>query len=543
MTTTTPSWGIIGQGFCPRCNDPAVLMTHSLSRIHVPDYNWNQDEDVMCFACHHQCLNMLDRYTQPRNEEGFREGRSPYAEAIGELMLHAPNQSADFVDYYESLKLCACCGDHLLSDEAVGNRDRYRTVDAQSARTNADGSTIIVQIHQHCSITPSCCGVTYVGGWGSSYHTTEMTRFEGDLKCFDCVTRILKERNHTLAYSYFQCSHCESHELLDDDTHYRFRHASYCRTCYEDNVNTCDDCGDVYWYERGHDCSYDSDTSYELIHDYSYKPRPFFFGKQDNPDERLFFGIELEVEASGGNIDETSHLVQEALGERVYLKEDGSLNHGFEIVTHPHSLQSFQKEFEWQSFARFRRAGLRSWDTDTCGLHVHVSRDAFGEPYDYRTTRRNFISSRQSHELRFIKLIYDNQRQVERLAGRSSPSYANFADKNHLVRKVKYNATEGGRHSAVNTDNDNTLEVRVFKGSLIPERVLACIEFVHAGVEYTRNLRVVGSKAMVRTVDGKMRSTALSWLAFAGYVHQNVDTYPHLTALMVKTFENDYSVE
>ena len=132
MTTTTPSWGIIGQGFCPRCNDPAVLMTHSLSRIHVPDYNWNQDEDVMCFACHHQCLNMLDRYTQPRNEEGFREGRSPYAEAIGELMLYSPNQSADFVDYYESLKLCSCCGDHLLSDEVVGNRDRYRTVDAHT---------------------------------------------------------------------------------------------------------------------------------------------------------------------------------------------------------------------------------------------------------------------------------------------------------------------------------------------------------------------------------------------------------------------------
>lgn len=539
MTTTTPSWGIIGQGFCPRCNDPAVLMTHSLIRIEVPDYNWNQDEDVMCFPCHHQCLNTLERRTRPLNEDGFREGNSPYAHVIGELMLNVPSQRAEFLDYYESLKICACCGDHLLPDELTQGRDRYQTVNAQSSKD----STIIVQIHRHCSIVPDCCGVTYVGAWGASFHTTLLTCVEGELKCPTCLDTLLKERGHTLAYDYFQCNNCDSYEVLSDTTHYRFRHGSYCRGCYEENVYTCDDCGDVYWYERGHDCSYDSDTSYELIHDYSYKPRPFFFGKQDNPHERLFFGIELEVEAEGGNIDETSHLVQEALGERVYLKEDGSLNHGFEIVTHPHSLQSFQKEFEWHSFARFRRAGLRSWDTSTCGLHVHVSRDAFGEPYDYRTSARNIISSRQSHELRFMKLIYDNQRQVERLAGRSSPSYANFMDKNHLVRKVKFGATEGGRHAAVNTDNDNTLEVRVFKGSLIPERVLACIEFVHAGVEYTRNLRVVGSKAMVRTVDGKMRSTALSWLAFAGYVHQNVDTYPNLTALMVKTFENDYSVE
>lgn len=539
MTTTTPSWGIIGQGFCPSCSQPAVLLTHSLIRVQIPEYNWNRDEDVMCFSCHHQCLNTLERRTRPLNEDGFREGRSSYADAIGELMLTAPHHRTEFADFFGSLETCACCSEVLLPDEKTTNRRDYRTVNAQSGKD----STIIVQVHEQCSVTPDCCGVTYVGGWSSSYHRTEMTTIEGNVKCFNCTTALLKERGHTLAYNYFQCSNCDSHEVLDEDTHYRFRHASYCQGCYSDNVYTCDDCGEVYWYERGHDCSYDSDTSYELIHDYSYKPRPFFFGKQDNPHERLFFGIELEVEAEGGNIDETSHLVQNALGERVYLKEDGSLNHGFEIVTHPHSLQSFQKEFEWQSFARFRRAGLRSWDTSTCGLHVHVSRDAFGEPYDYRTSTRNIISSRQSHELRFMKLIYDNQRQVERLAGRSSPHYANFMDKSHLVRKVKYGATEGGRHAAVNTDNDNTLEVRVFKGSLIPERILACIEFVHAGVEYTRNLRVVGSKAMVRTVDGKMRSTALSWLAFAGYVHQNVDTYPNLTALMVKTFENDYSVE
>ena len=541
MTTTTPSWGIIGQGFCPRCSDPAVLLTHSLINITLPEYNWNQDEDVMCFACHHRSLNALERYTQARNDEGFREGRSPYADAIGELMLTAPHHRTEFADFFSSLETCACCSELLLPDElTIGVRERYKTVNAQSSQD----STIIVQIHRSCSIIADCCGVTYVDGWGDSTHRTEMTRIEGNLKCFNCTTALLKERGHNLANDYFQCSNCGSHEVLGDDTHYRFRHASYCRACYEENVYTCEDCGTIYWYERGHDCSYDNDeTSYELIHDYSYKPRPFFFGKQDNPHERLFFGIELEVEAEGGNIDETSHLVQEALGERVYLKEDGSLNHGFEIVTHPHSLQSFQLEFEWQSFARFRRAGLRSWDTSTCGLHVHVSRDAFGEPYDNRTAMRNIISSRQSHELRFMKLIYDNQRQVERLAGRSRPNYANFMDKSHLVRKVKYGATEGGRHAAVNTDNDNTLEVRVFKGSLVPERVLAYIEFVHAGVEYTRNLRVVGSKAMVRTVDGKMRSTALSWLAFAGYVHQNVDTYPNLTALMVKTFENDYSVE
>jgi hypothetical protein len=40
-------------------------------------------------------------------------------------------------------------------------------------------------------------------------------------------------------------------------------------------------------------------------------------------------------------------------------------------------------------------------------------------------------------------------------------------------------------------------------------------------------------------VGGKMRSTALSWLAFSGYISSNVETYPHLTAMMIKLFDSD----
>jgi hypothetical protein len=87
------------------------------------------------------------------------------------------------------------------------------------------------------------------------------------------------------------------------------------------------------------------------------------------------------------------------------------------------------------------------------------------------------------------------------------------------------------RHVAVNTENSETLEVRVFKGSLMPERVLGCIEFVHSGVEYTRNLKVTG------------KNHALSWLAYCGYVHTNQEQYPNLYALMLKTFNQERDIE
>lgn len=535
---THAEWGIIGTGLCGDCRSAEVLVTNSLANYSSPE--WEYPRLVACFSCHHSYLMRLVRHTRALNDEGFRldEETSPYSHVVGTLFQERPQEREEFREYFAGIPTCGCCSEALLPSDAENITPYYETVDAYDHTR-----TIIVQAHRKCTNIADCCGTSYIDAWSRT--GMRMIIFEGDKTCSICLELELKERGHVLSEDYYYCESCNSHENLETNRPARWNRSIYCRPCYDHNVFECDDCGAQYWQDDGHDCSYESedDRSYEFIHEYSYKPRPYFFGKSENPNERLFFGIELEVESSGGNIDETSALVVNELGARVYLKEDGSLNHGFEIVTHPHSLDSLRKEFKWESFARFRKAGLRSWDTDTCGLHVHVSRDAFGISYDNRTEYSKIITSRQSHELRFMKLIYDNQRQVERLAGRSSPSYANFMDKKHLVRKVRYGTTEGGRHAAVNTDNDNTLEVRVFKGSLIPERVLGCVEFVHASVEYTRNLRVTGSKAMVRMPDGKMRSTALSWLAFAGYVHQNVELYPNLTALMVKTLDNDYSVE
>jgi hypothetical protein len=126
-----------------------------------------------------------------------------------------------------------------------------------------------------------------------------------------------------------------------------------------------------------------------------------------------------------------------------------------------------------------------------------------------------------------MKLVYDNQRQVERIAGRSNNSYATFEDKGDLVRKVKFGHQGNGRYSAINTENDDTIEVRVFKGSLRKERVLSAIEFVHASVEYTRTVKVTS------------KNRALSWLKFAGYVSANAEMYPNLVTIMSESFAGD----
>jgi hypothetical protein len=211
------------------------------------------------------------------------------------------------------------------------------------------------------------------------------------------------------------------------------------------------------------------------------------------------------------------------------MKDDGSLNDGFEIVTHPHTLSDYQTNFNWEFMPKLKREGFRSWNTDTCGLHVHVSRTAFGEgvsPWG-RADRDQLILRRQAHELRFMKLIYDNQRQVERIAGRAGTQFATFGDKGKLVEKVKFGNQSNGRYSAINTDNEATLEVRVFKGSLRKERVLSALEFVTASVEYTRDLKV------------SAKNQALSWLRFTAYVSNHMETYPNLALIMSESFASD----
>jgi len=281
------------------------------------------------------------------------------------------------------------------------------------------------------------------------------------------------------------------------------------------------------WGDDDHDCEGDGDDDSALIHSYSYRPSPFFFGEG-----KYHFGFELEVEARGNGRYDGAMLVQNTLGGHAYMKEDGSLDDGFEIVTHPHTLEKYQTDFNWGVLDKLKRDGYRSWNTTTCGIHVHVSRTAFGNGDPWRLNvsnnmRSQMILQRQSHELRFMKLIYDNQRQVERISGRSSDRYASFNDKGQLLRKIKNGYQSNGRFSAINTENDDTIEIRVFKGSLRKERVLSAIEFVHASVEYTRDIKVT------------TKNHALSWLKFTGYVAANAELYPNLVTIMGESFAND----
>lgn len=321
-------------------------------------------------------------------------------------------------------------------------------------------------------------------------------------------------RGYTTDIPDIVCEWCQCEEQ-PHDTFWNL-----CQSC-ADEARTCADCGfmdhhdNMYWSER-HDADYCPDCyprcTDDALEDYGYKPEPVFHtmdGTYDNYDlsevmrTAPFMGFELEMECRGAyTVNEAVETVSAKWGSFAYCKHDGSLENGLELVTHPFTLEYAHNCIDWSLLDRLRNMEFRSWNTRTAGMHVHVNRATF---------------TGQAHLYRFAQLVYKNEPTCKAFAGRDS-EYASFADgyqKGHLAKIVKGECRSN--RGAVNMLNASTIEVRIFRGSLKPQRVLANLEFVHAAVEYTRTIPVRD------VVQG-----GLSWRAFATWILDNRTTYPHL---------------
>jgi len=317
------------------------------------------------------------------------------------------------------------------------------------------------------------------------------------------------------------CDSCE--EYGRDSTNYiADREVSWCQSCTDYSATYCDNCNE--YTESG--CGECNNS--RVIHDYSYRPDPIFHSTDS--ESRLFFGLEVEVESSRGRFDESSEYAYqlEAL-ELAYLKHDGSLNYGFEIVTHPMTHDFYKNEAtELFNVIEGLRTNYRvkSWDTQTCGVHIHISRTGFNGG---------------AHMHRFLNLVYSNPDFYQAIAGRSSDRWAKFTDVetyNHVKDEFGYwqrgpkfrsfkekidNGRHSDRYSAVNTQNRETLEMRIFRGTVNSGTLKSYLDLAHASVEYTRVMSIQ-----------QVREGALSTELFMTYIASNPDLYPELNERMVR---------
>ena len=288
---------------------------------------------------------------------------------------------------------------------------------------------------------------------------------DGDAYCDRCVGQCT-----------FVCSDC-GERRRNDERMFVADGDCVCDTCFEQGYFTCQNCGEIYRnddWRQGDVCSRcygeDEDEDADGIFGHDYKPQPMFLqGKYDK--SGLYFGIELETECTEHN----QAYFTKQLPDWVYPKHDGSLDCGIEIVSHPATWQWLKKNrTKWENILALNDDGLQSHETSTCGMHVHMSKDQFSRLHLYK----------------FLKLFYLNPSFILKISGRRSMSklhqWARIEDgADGLVLKAK-NKSGNQRYQAVNLTNECTVEIRIFKGTMISCEFWKNLEFCHAAFEFTR---------------------------------------------------------
>ena len=305
---------------------------------------------------------------------------------------------------------------------------------------------------------------------GESYPLDQLTEFDGQLLCASC-----------LSAETVVCSRCGWRIWNDDNA--GEGDTPLCQSCYEDYYTNCEHCGrtilydDAYYEDDDQDAPLCWHCYYQLqqdreIHDYSYKPVPIFYGSGSR-----YFGVELEIDGAGEDSENACQLMSLANRGRelVYCKHDGSLSDGFEIVTHPMTLDFHQNAMPWREILREAvEQGYQSHKTSTCGLHVHVNRSAFGDTERQQEAciaRVLYIIEKFWDEL--LKFSRRTQRQLDRWAARYGYQEQPMEILNHAKK-----GSNTGRYASVNLQNRDTIEFRIFRGTLKYNTLIATLQLV-----------------------------------------------------------------
>lgn len=297
----------------------------------------------------------------------------------------------------------------------------------------------------------------------------ERHEFDGKVMCkacFDEMTSI--------------CTHCG--ERLWNDENSGTGDFVLCQRCYDNHYTTCERCERIihydaarYFYDNDEpycDCCYDLLSKNEVIHNYGYKPEPIFYGNDD-----MYLGVELEIDRGGESTDNAQRILDVAnfQSEHMYIKHDGSIEDGFELVTHPMGLDYHKSEMPWRKiFDKALDMGYRSHKTSTCGLHIHVSRDALGPDHDAQEeTIARIVYFVEAHWNELLKFSRRTEANIMRWASR----YGIAEDTKATYDKAKKGSFN--RYVCVNLQNYNTVEFRIFRGTLKYETFMATLQLVH----------------------------------------------------------------
>lgn len=287
--------------------------------------------------------------------------------------------------------------------------------------------------------------------------------------------------------NYYKCDCCEG---LYSEYYIAINRISItlCNHCYSDYYFRCAGCDEVEHLDYGETidgyyyCASCAEEYRGPILPYSSKPDPVFFGGNAG------YGVELEID-DGDHKREAAKAIAEAAADHVYLKEDGSLSSaGFEIVSHPATLDYHINHFPWSNICEAALSyEYRSHDTNTCGLHIHASRELFGTTLMEQdlTIAKIMLLFDRWYDSQIVQFARRNLSNMRRWADKPDAGIEPSDDENSARSKAKNTAKH--RYKAINLCNSHTVKFRIFRGTLKQSTILASIQWIDVLIKYCRS--------------------------------------------------------
>ena len=276
---------------------------------------------------------------------------------------------------------------------------------------------------------------------------------------------------------------------------------------------------------------------HSAIQAWNFKPDPVWLHRETEEidlQKTSFAGIEIEVELRPSFVplrDSVAKLLTKRLKNIAYCKFDSSVPNGFEVVSHPGTLDWWQDPDNaiFKELRQLSKVADSFW-SENCGTHVHFSKAPFSK----------IVMAK------YLSFIYQNKDFMIFLSERYAGGHAPFSEQieSNIFYYANNMSMDLDKHTFINLVPPHTIELRSFKGNLKRIRVLKNIEFCYALFEYCNDVEATGKISFPRYSNGenaaKARGALYSMTAqsFIKWVGRNKETYPHLYSF-IKNYKKE----
>lgn len=326
----------------------------------------------------------------------------------------------------------------------------------------------------------------------------------------------------------FWCEDCDKYYSNEENSDYfiDLENRTVCSSCYDDRYFTCDGCNYSMSSERYVRDGYCNGCAPEGILNanniensdanifspqYGLKYDPEVLTNTTKPYIGVEFETLLEDPSDTDVIDEVNSLVR-FNGKFGIIKEDASLEeNGFEIVTVPMLLED--QKVRWKDF--FDSGVNNNFEnySGAAGIHIHLNRNSLT---NVGLARLLFLVYGQKENKKFTEFIAERKPNTY---WKNNPQNIKNYYKDREKQKSRF------RSEAVNLQNNNTIEFRIFNSVQDKEKFYKNIEYVDAVYNFCNN------EIFIRP----------TWQNFVDYVKVNESKYPHLVSFIFNNIIRDES--